>query len=107
MTRFFRLSVLLRLHSLRDQGFLVPLGGGILHRPAARAAVNRRSQRSRREAMGQYSKVETDGRLMIVTINRPEVYNACHPMANEELVAAFDEFSANPEVWVSIITASG
>ena len=36
--------------------------------------------------MGQYSKVEIDGRLMIVTINRPEVYNACHPMANQELV---------------------
>ena len=46
--------------------------------------------------MGQYSKVETDGRLMIVTINRPEVYNACHPMANEELVAAFDEFQRQP-----------
>ena len=57
--------------------------------------------------MGQYSKVETDGRLMIVTINRPEVYNACHPMANEELVAAFDEFSANPELWVAIITGAG
>src|SRR5215213_12018996 len=58
-------------------------------------------------AMGQYSKVEIDGRLMIVTINRPEVYNACHPMANEELVAAFDEFHANPELWVAIITGAG
>ncbi len=57
--------------------------------------------------MGQYSKVETDGRLMIVTINRPEVYNACHPMANEELVAAFDEFQNNPELWVAIITGAG
>ena len=57
--------------------------------------------------MGQYSKVEIDGRLMIVTINRPEVYNACHPMANEELVAAFDEFHSNPELWVAIITGAG
>lgn len=57
--------------------------------------------------MGQYSKVETDGRLMIVTINRPEVYNACHPMANEELVAAFDEFHTNPDLWVAIITGAG
>ena len=57
--------------------------------------------------MGQYSKVEIDGRSMIVTINRPEVYNACHPMANEELVAAFDEFHANPELWVAIITGAG
>jgi enoyl-CoA hydratase/carnithine racemase len=57
--------------------------------------------------MGQYSKVETDGRLLIVTINRPEVYNACHPMANQELVEAFDEFHANPELWVAIITGAG
>src|SRR5919109_413046 len=57
--------------------------------------------------MGQYSKIETDGRLMTVTINRPEVYNACHPMANEELVAAFDEFHVNPELWVAIITGAG
>ena len=35
--------------------------------------------------MGDYSKVETDGHLLIVTINRPEVYNALHPMANQEL----------------------
>ena len=57
--------------------------------------------------MGQFSKVETEGRLMIVTINRPEVYNACHPMANQELVEAFDEFSSNPELWVAIITGAG
>ena len=57
--------------------------------------------------MGQYSKVDIEGRLMIVTINRPEVYNACHPMANEELVAAFDKFHANPELWVAIITGAG
>src|SRR5260370_12593590 len=58
-------------------------------------------------AMGQYSKVDIDGRLMTVTINRPEIYNACHPMANEELVTAFDEFHANPELWVAIITGAG
>jgi len=57
--------------------------------------------------MGQYSKVETDGRLMIVTINRPEVYNACHPMANQEMVEAFDEFQTNPDLWVAIITGAG
>ena len=54
--------------------------------------------------MGEYSKVEIDGRLMIVTINRPEVYNACHPMANQELVDAFDAFHADPELWVASIT---
>jgi enoyl-CoA hydratase/carnithine racemase len=51
--------------------------------------------------MGDYSKVETDGRLMIVTINRPEVYNALHPMANQELGDVF------AELWVAIITGAG
>src|SRR5947207_1809565 len=55
----------------------------------------------------QYSKVEIDGRLLIVTINRPEVYNALHPMANQELSNAFDEFAANPDLWVAIITGAG
>ena len=61
--------------------------------------------------MGQesrkYSKAEVDGHLLIVTINRPEVYNALHPMANQELSDIFDEFAANPELWVAIITGAG
>jgi len=57
--------------------------------------------------MGEYSKVEIDGRLMIITINRPEVYNACHPMANQELSDAFDQFRDDPELWVAIITGAG
>ena len=55
----------------------------------------------------EYSTVEIDGRLMIVTINRPEVYNALHPMANKELGEVFDEFAANPDLWVAIITGAG
>src|SRR6516162_9685176 len=57
--------------------------------------------------MGQYSKVETEGRLMVVTINRPEVYNALHPMANQELADAFDAFAIDPGLWVAIITGAG
>jgi len=57
--------------------------------------------------MGQYSTVETDGHLFTVTINRPDVMNALHPMANQELSDAFDEFAANPQLWVAIITGAG
>ena len=57
--------------------------------------------------MGQYSKAETEGHLLIVTINRPEVYNALHPMANQELSDIFDAFAANPELWVAIVTGAG
>ena len=57
--------------------------------------------------MGQYCTVENDGRLMIVTINRPEVYNALHHMANEEMGQVFDAFAADPDLWVAIITGAG
>lgn len=57
--------------------------------------------------MGEYSKVEIDGNLMIITINRPEVYNALHPMAGEEMSDYFDEFAENPDLWVAIVTGAG
>lgn len=57
--------------------------------------------------MGDYSYSERDGRLLIVTINRPDVMNALHPMANAELAAVFDDFQADPDLWVAIITGAG
>lgn len=57
--------------------------------------------------MPEFCKIERDGKLFIVTINRPDVMNALHPMANQELAAAFDEFAADPQFWVAIITGAG
>ncbi len=57
--------------------------------------------------MGNFSQAERDGHLFIVTINRPEVMNALHPPANAELAGVFDEFAADPELWVAIITGAG
>lgn len=57
--------------------------------------------------MPEFCKTERDGHLFIVTMNRPEVMNSLHPMANQELAAAFDEFAADPELWVAIITGAG
>ncbi len=56
--------------------------------------------------MPEFSRVERDGRLLIVTMNRPEVMNALHPPANHELGKIFDEFCADPDLWVAIITGS-
>src|SRR5262249_56588076 len=57
--------------------------------------------------MGRYSKVATEGRMMVITIDRPEVHNALHPMANQELSDAFDAFAGDPDLWVAIITGAG
>ncbi|MPY92978.1 MAG: enoyl-CoA hydratase [Acidimicrobiia bacterium] len=57
--------------------------------------------------MGEFSTTERDGNLFIVTINRPTVLNALHPPANRELAEVFDEFAADPDLWVAIITGAG
>jgi crotonobetainyl-CoA hydratase len=57
--------------------------------------------------MGNYSTTERDGHLFIVTINRPEVMNALHPPASSELSTVFDEFAADADLWVAIVTGAG
>lgn len=57
--------------------------------------------------MGEFSQTERDGHLFIVTIDRPEVMNALHPPASRELAAAFDEFAADDDLWVAIVTGAG
>ena len=48
----------------------------------------------------QFCTVEDEGRLRIVTLNRPEVLNALHADANDELAAVWDEFAARDDLWV-------
>ena len=55
----------------------------------------------------KFSKVTRKGPITIVTLSRPEVYNALHIDAHFELNKVFDEFSADPEQWVAIVTGAG
>ncbi len=57
--------------------------------------------------MGEFSEVARDGHVLTVTINRPEVMNALHPKANAELASVWDDFAADPDLWVGIITGAG
>ncbi len=57
--------------------------------------------------MPEFCSTETDGRILTVTIERPERMNSLHPAANAELGEVFDEFDANPDLWVAIITGRG
>ena len=52
----------------------------------------------------KFSKVERKGPITIVTLSRPEVYNALHTDAHFELNKVFDDFSADPEQWVATRT---
>ena len=55
----------------------------------------------------EFCKVEHEGRLTIVTMNRPEVMNALHPPANFELSKIFDAFAQDKDQWVAIVTGAG
>ena len=54
-----------------------------------------------------YCTVQDEGRVRIVTLNRPEVLNALHADANDELAAVWDEFAVRDDLWVGIITGAG
>jgi crotonobetainyl-CoA hydratase len=57
--------------------------------------------------MSEFCKTERDGHLLVVTLHRPDVLNALHPPANREIAAVFDDFAADPELWVAILTGTG
>ncbi len=55
----------------------------------------------------QYCTVVDEGRLRIVTLNRPDVMNALHSEAHHELEKVWDEFAARDDLWVGIVTGAG
>ncbi len=55
----------------------------------------------------EFITYEKRDRIAFITINRPEVRNALHPPANQELSDAFDDFAADADSWVAIISGAG
>ena len=55
----------------------------------------------------RFCRVADEGRVRIVTINRPEVLNALHSEAHWEFDGIWNEFAADPALWVGIITGEG
>ena len=57
--------------------------------------------------MTEFCKIEREGHLTIVTLNRPDVMNALHHPAHVELDRVWNDFAADPEQWVGIVTGAG
>ena len=55
----------------------------------------------------QFCTVQDEGRVRIVTLNRPEVLNALHADAHMELHEVWNEFAARDDLWVGIVTGAG
>jgi len=57
--------------------------------------------------MYEFCRVERDGRVLTVTLDRPKVLNSLHAPACFELDRIFTEFEADPDLWVAIVTGAG
>lgn len=55
----------------------------------------------------KFCDVRDEGNIRIITINRPEVMNALHWEAHEELDLIWSDFATNNALWVAIITGAG
>ena len=55
----------------------------------------------------RYCRVERDGHVVTITLNRPDVLNAMHPAGHAELARAFDAYAADPDLRVAIVTGTG
>jgi crotonobetainyl-CoA hydratase len=50
---------------------------------------------------------EKRGHILLVTMNRPEVYNAVHVDMHNEMADCWDAFAADRDLWVAILTGAG
>ena len=55
----------------------------------------------------EYCRYEKRGHVAYVTITRPEVMNALHAHASRELGGAWDQFAADDDAWVGVLTGEG
>ena len=54
-----------------------------------------------------YIEVEKSDRVTTITLNRPEVMNVIHSAMHEELQGAFDDFAADSEQFIGVVTGKG
>lgn len=57
--------------------------------------------------MTQFCRTERDGHLLVVTIDRPEVRNALHRAATDELDEIWNSYESDPDLRVAILTGAG
>lgn len=55
----------------------------------------------------EFVTVKDDGHILIVTMNRPEVYNAVHAPMHHEMSQIWDDFAADEDLWVAVLTGAG
>jgi len=54
-----------------------------------------------------FIKTEKKGHILVVTMNRPDVYNAVHVDMHHEMAQCWDDFAADQDLWVAVLTGAG
>ena len=57
--------------------------------------------------VNEFIRYEKRGHLAWVTIDRPQVMNALHPPCHDEFETIWNDFAADPELWVAVLTGAG
>ena len=55
----------------------------------------------------EFITTEQRGNVLLVTMNRPEVYNAVHHPMHVEMSDCWDAFAAAEDQWVAVLTGAG
>ena len=55
----------------------------------------------------KFLTTEISGRVLEVTINRPDVMNSLHPPSHQEFDEVWNEFDKDENLWVGIVTGTG
>ncbi|MET0987354.1 MAG: enoyl-CoA hydratase-related protein [Steroidobacteraceae bacterium] len=55
----------------------------------------------------KYCRTQTDGHVLTITLDRPDVLNSLNAAACFELDSILNEFESNPHLWIAIITGAG
>ncbi len=55
----------------------------------------------------EFVKTERLGKIFLVTLNRPRVYNAVHEPMHHELASVWDDFANDTNLWVAVLTGAG
>ena len=57
--------------------------------------------------MPKYCRTEREDKLLVVTLDRPDVLNSLHAPACFELDEIFNDFERDPTLWIAVITGAG
>lgn len=55
----------------------------------------------------EYLKTERKGHILVVTMNRPDVYNAVNADMHHEMEDVWNNYAQDPDLWVAVLTGAG